>query len=182
MPMTTKTTLARVARGLARTLFVLCAFSGAAHANAFTKIFSDDEPKYVTAPPAPKSQSDEDVLAKTAGCQSCHAKTESKTMHMNPAVQLGCTDCHGGNATVSVTAGVERDVDLRDGEAADHSRHGRGVEAGLPSDGLPELADEGERPRRPLQGGRVAAGPERVQKPYVEPGEHGGAGYVGMPP
>ena len=60
MPMTKKMTLAPTARGLARTLLVLCAFSGVAHANAFTKIFSDDEPKYVTAPPAPKSQSDED--------------------------------------------------------------------------------------------------------------------------
>src|SRR5688500_617234 len=108
MPMTTKITLARTARGLARTLLVLCAFSGVAHANAFTKIFSDDEPKYVTAPPAPKSQSDEDVRNKSDGCQTCHTTTDSKSMHMAPAVKLGCTDCHGGDANVRLIEGVER--------------------------------------------------------------------------
>ena len=29
-------------------------------------------------------------------------------MHTNPAVKLGCTDCHGGNAGVALTAGVPR--------------------------------------------------------------------------
>jgi hypothetical protein len=98
--MTKKRTLAQVARGLARALFVLCALSGVAHANPLTKIFSgDDEPKYVTAPPAPKSQSDDDVRAKSDGCQSCHTQTDSKSMHMAPSVKLGCTDCHGGDAS-----------------------------------------------------------------------------------
>src|SRR5688500_3250350 len=99
MPMTTKKTLARGATGVARTLFVLCAFSGVATANPLSKVFGgDDEPKYVTAPPAPKSQSDEDVRLKSEGCQSCHTQTDSKSMHMAPAVKLGCTDCHGGDA------------------------------------------------------------------------------------
>ncbi len=31
------------------------------------------------------------------GCESCHAGIEP--MHASPNVRLGCTDCHGGNAT-----------------------------------------------------------------------------------
>ena len=44
------------------------------------------------------SQTVEDVLQKSEGCVSagCHAGTES--MHASPAVHIGCTDCHGGNA------------------------------------------------------------------------------------
>ena len=38
--------------------------------------------------------------AKSAGCMSCHTATDRQTMHENPAVMLGCTDCHGGDAAV----------------------------------------------------------------------------------
>src|SRR5689334_22161936 len=108
MPMTTKTTLAQVACGVARALLILFACSGVAHATIFNKIFGPDQPKYVTAPPAPKSQSDDDVRAKSDGCQSCHTQTDSKSMHTAKAVKLGCTDCHGGDAKVTLTEGVER--------------------------------------------------------------------------
>ena len=54
----------------------------------------------VTAPPAPARQSVAAAAAKTDGCQSCHVKTEAPTMHVSPAVRLGCTDCHGGDAAV----------------------------------------------------------------------------------
>jgi hypothetical protein len=54
----------------------------------------------VTAPAAPAQQSVADVEAKSAGCYSCHVKTDAPTMHVSPAVRLGCTDCHGGNASV----------------------------------------------------------------------------------
>jgi len=56
---------------------------------------------YVTAPPAPMSQTAADVTAKSTGCYSCHTKTDEPSMHASPAVQLGCTDCHGGDATVT---------------------------------------------------------------------------------
>jgi len=67
--------------------------------------FANDEEKpvhriYAKAPPAPQSQSDELVESKTAGCVSCHVKSDAPTMHMTPAVKLGCTDCHGGNAAI----------------------------------------------------------------------------------
>jgi hypothetical protein len=51
-------------------------------------------------------QSQDDVDAKSAGCQSCHTATDSVSMHKSPAVRIGCTDCHGGDATVSVAAGI----------------------------------------------------------------------------
>ena len=52
---------------------------------------------------APKWQSQAQADAKSAGCQSCHTQTDQKTMHASPAVVLGCTDCHGGDAQVHRT-------------------------------------------------------------------------------
>jgi len=66
------------------------------------------ERHYVTAPPAPKSQDEASVLAKSNGCRSCHVQTDQLSMHTNPAVKLGCTDCHGGNATVALANGLQR--------------------------------------------------------------------------
>ena len=55
---------------------------------------------YVTAPPAPARQSTADAEAKSSGCLGCHTATDQPTMHANPGVVLGCTDCHGGAANV----------------------------------------------------------------------------------
>ncbi len=65
-----------------------------------------DYPHY---PPAPAGQHPEDAEWKSAGCMSCHTATDSKTMHSNPAVVLGCVDCHGGDAMVFNEAGLGRD-------------------------------------------------------------------------
>jgi len=32
-------------------------------------------------------------------------------MHLNPAVKLGCTDCHGGNSSIRLTGGAQRGSD-----------------------------------------------------------------------
>ena len=63
----------------------------------------------VLAPPAPRNQSVADVDMKSAGCLSCHVKTDAPTMHMSSAVRLGCTDCHGGNAKVRGNPDLPRD-------------------------------------------------------------------------
>src|SRR5690348_9423368 len=42
----------------------------------------------------------------SVGCVSCHTTTDEPTMHPTKTVHLGCTDCHGGNAAVSVPAGA----------------------------------------------------------------------------
>src|SRR5260370_7693526 len=40
------------------------------------------------------SQSQEEVDAKSAGCQSCHTATDSVTMHVSQSLHIGCTHCH----------------------------------------------------------------------------------------
>ena len=66
------------------------------------------ERHYVTAPSAPASQTAEAAQAKSAGCMSCHTQTDASTMHTNPAVKLGCADCHGGDAAIRVEQGAQR--------------------------------------------------------------------------
>ncbi len=51
-------------------------------------------------PAAPAMQTPDAAAAKTAGCMSCHTQTDSLTMHTSPGVNLGCTDCHGGDGGV----------------------------------------------------------------------------------
>ncbi|MFM9851683.1 MAG: multiheme c-type cytochrome [Sphingomonadaceae bacterium] len=58
---------------------------------------------YAFSAPAPKNQSKDDASAKSNGCITCHAASESWTMHKSPAVVLGCADCHGGDAAVQLT-------------------------------------------------------------------------------
>ena len=67
------------------------------------------ERDYVTAPLAPASQSAEAAARKSAGCLSCHEETDAPTMHDNPAVKLGCVDCHGGDHEVFLPSGVGRE-------------------------------------------------------------------------
>ena len=43
------------------------------------------------------------------GCYTCHLQTDAPTMHTTPAVRLGCTDCHGGNATVRGNSDLPQD-------------------------------------------------------------------------
>ncbi|WP_324829263.1 hypothetical protein [Qipengyuania zhejiangensis] len=54
----------------------------------------------VTAAPAPRIQTEAQMMAKSDGCFSCHVRTDQPTMHETPAVRIGCVDCHGGNASV----------------------------------------------------------------------------------
>ena len=62
---------------------------------------------YPHYPAAPERQGEADAEKKSAGCMTCHSETDRKTMHVNPGVVLGCTDCHGGDASVSLWSGVE---------------------------------------------------------------------------
>ncbi|MET0240691.1 MAG: multiheme c-type cytochrome [Sphingobium sp.] len=68
-------------------------------------IFASDAEKavkrsYAVTPAAPLSQTADAVQAKSGGCYSCHVQTDEPSMHATPAVMIGCTDCHGGNAQV----------------------------------------------------------------------------------
>jgi hypothetical protein len=67
----------------------------------------------VFAPPAPETQSKDEAAVKSAGCVTCHTSSDVASMHRSEAVVLGCADCHGGNAGVSLT-----DPTLKKGDAA----------------------------------------------------------------
>src|SRR4051812_31206504 len=55
----------------------------------------------------PNAQSDEEVARKSSGCLTCHLP-DSKTMHASKT-QIGCTDCHGGDATAMRDEAMARD-------------------------------------------------------------------------
>src|SRR5579875_3285938 len=75
------------------------------------RLLADDEETaiertYIKTPDAPRGQSQEEADAKSAGCISCHTKSDAPSMHDNVAVVLGCADCHGGDATVKAPDGL----------------------------------------------------------------------------
>src|SRR6266851_4951537 len=87
-----------------RTLCVLCvsalSFLFAIHASSIP-------PAKVPQESAPfRGQSQEEADRKSSGCISCHTSTDEPTMHPTKTVHLGCTDCHGGNSSVSVVPGM----------------------------------------------------------------------------
>ena len=65
---------------------------------------------YPTYPAAPRQQSQDDATAKSAGCLTCHTATDMPSMHANPGITLGCTDCHGGDAKVALPAGTAKEA------------------------------------------------------------------------
>src|SRR3954462_3068469 len=64
---------------------------------------------FASTPPAPASQTVAQADAKSAGCMSCHIATDRHTMHQNPGVVLGCTDCHGGDARATKPQAAKRE-------------------------------------------------------------------------
>ena len=92
--------LNRISKNLAA-LAIACLLSIGAQSNAFAA--GGETPLKVTYPfypPAPKAQSQAEADGKSDGCMTCHTSTDRHTMHSNPGVILGCTDCHGGNSQV----------------------------------------------------------------------------------
>jgi len=65
---------------------------------------------YLAAPPAPEQETPAEMQAKSAGCLSCHTASDAATMHTTPAVRLGCTDCHGGDASVTGDPALAHDA------------------------------------------------------------------------
>ena len=71
------------------------------------------------------TQSPEDVDRKSAGCLLCHSGIDEPTMHPTRTVRLGCTDCHGGDATASIVPGTPKgsvEYDQVKGRAHIHPR------------------------------------------------------------
>src|SRR5947208_15885035 len=85
-----------------RTLSVLCV----AAVSLFLALHASSYPP-ARAPQAAglfRGQSQEEADRKSSGCISCHTSTDEPTMHPTKTVQLGCTDCHGGNSSVSAAS------------------------------------------------------------------------------
>ncbi len=70
------------------------------------------ERHYVAAPSARQGETPELAAAASKGCMSCHTASDAPSMHPGQTVVLGCADCHGGDATVSLAPG------LKEGDAA----------------------------------------------------------------
>ena len=95
--------LSRIAACLTTTMLLgLCGFTAQA-SPAFGPAISVpiDLPRESRPLPAVNliDQSREAAALKSRGCLECHVGTDEHTMHKSPNVVLGCTDCHGGNAT-----------------------------------------------------------------------------------
>ena len=78
-----------------------------ASALSFLLVFYSDLSSKVHAKldaPSVRGQSLQDAARKSSGCISCHTSTDEPTMHPTKTVFLGCTDCHGGNSSISVAA------------------------------------------------------------------------------
>ena len=93
-----------------RALVTIFLLGGLLLAGSAAVVVAEDEAKpvervYATAPDAPAKQSLAEAEAKSAGCRGCHTRSDHATMHANPGVVLGCTDCHGGDASVLAPAG-----------------------------------------------------------------------------
>src|SRR5437762_6535943 len=58
------------------------------------------------APQVSMGQSNEEADRKSAGCITCHSPMDEPTMHPTKTVQLGCTDCHGGNPSTGIKPGA----------------------------------------------------------------------------
>ena len=97
-----KHTVRETLLGLALALLAVASLSAGA-----SELHHHVERHYPYYPPAPAAQLPEQADVKSAGCLSCHLETDAYSMHENPGVVLGCTDCHGGDAGVFVAEGAE---------------------------------------------------------------------------
>src|SRR5712664_4010535 len=57
-----------------------------------------------------RGQFPEEADRKSSGCISCHTSTDEPTMHPTRTVHIGCTDCHGGNASIFIAQGTGTDA------------------------------------------------------------------------
>ena len=55
---------------------------------------------------AVRGQSHEAAERKSAGCVTCHSPMDEETMHPTKTVQLGCSDCHGGDSSARIAPGT----------------------------------------------------------------------------
>jgi len=90
----------RLARACTVLIFGAIGLFGVSDPTDASEAAAKVERNYVMAPAAPVNQPSATAANdKSAGCVSCHTESDQKTMHNAPGVDLGCTDCHGGDAS-----------------------------------------------------------------------------------
>ena len=89
-------------------IVLVCCFSTAASA-ASSGYGTKVNRNHTYAPPAPLQQTEADVLRKSTGCVTCHVNNDQPSMHANPAVKIGCVDCHGGDSEIALEQELDRD-------------------------------------------------------------------------
>ncbi len=91
-------------RSFLRNLWVLCV---SALSFLFVVYVDGTFPLHAKQDATPiRGQSKQEADHKSGGCVSCHTSTDEPTMHPTKTVFLGCTDCHGGNSSISVAVGA----------------------------------------------------------------------------
>ncbi len=87
-------------------LLILCALC----VSVFLLFFATRSPSTILAGQETQTlvrgQPQEEADHKSSGCISCHITTDEPTMHSTKTVRLGCTDCHGGDSSASIAAGI----------------------------------------------------------------------------
>jgi hypothetical protein len=70
---------------------------------------------------APHRRGSAEVMQATSyGCRDCHTTTDAVTMHRNPAVQIGCAECHGGDPSVRADLSAPGSVEYERAKRAAH--------------------------------------------------------------
>ena len=67
----------------------------------FHAAHNKDAPEPMLSYPT-RGETPDQAAAASAGCISCHTGIEHPNMHNEDTVQLGCVDCHGGDATIHI--------------------------------------------------------------------------------
>ncbi len=104
-------------------VIVAAHLQGGAKAPPYKKVAEDIAPPHVGRGFSPAED------AQSAGCLTCHTKTDEPTMHPTGTVKLGCVDCHGGNASIAVT-GADA-PDSASYESARRKAHPQPTNAGM---------------------------------------------------
>ena len=100
----------------------------------------------------------DEAKAASAGCISCHTRTDEATMHPSGTVTLGCATCHGGDPTIAVAAAL--DVASNEYRAAKRKAH--------PQPRVSELWKTAANPER-AYAAWLQESPDYIQ--FVNPGD-----------
>ncbi len=70
---------------------------------------AQSRPQTQAPQPSLITQTQAEADSKSTGCITCHVGIDEPTMHPTRTVRLGCTDCHGGDATAAISPATLKD-------------------------------------------------------------------------